>query len=65
MKKTLLTAILIAATSVLSGCSVAYEAYRCHPRPHVVVGPPVKVVEVVHVPAPPPGHHRRYGRWHH
>ncbi|UCD50523.1 MAG: hypothetical protein JSW27_23730 [Phycisphaerales bacterium] len=66
MKKTLLIAILVLAAGWLSGCSFAYEEYRTCRRPHrvVVAPPPVKVVEVVHVPPrhprPRPRRHRHW-----
>ena len=59
MKKLLLTAILIAAASLIGGCSFVYEEHRCHRRPRVIVGPPV--VEVIPVPPHHPRHHRP--RW--
>ncbi len=56
MKRTLLITIVLAAVFCLSGCVVAtYEEHRHARHPHVFRCPPGPVVEVIHVPGPPPG----------
>jgi hypothetical protein len=67
MKRTLLTAIVIAALFWLSGCmSISCEERTCR-RSVIVRRPAVKVVEVTHVPGPGPRPcrpHRRPLPWH-
>jgi hypothetical protein len=62
MKKLLLIGVLVAASTLVSGCLAVYEEHRAVRPPHVIYGPPHRVVEVV--PAPPHWrHHHRPGRW--
>ncbi len=59
MKKTLVMAILLGASFLISGCvAISCEERHCHPRPRPRIVPPpvIEVVEVVEV-IPPPRRH--------